>query len=33
MNESGGKGNLDNKRDEVSKDKWKDRGIDPPRSW
>jgi uncharacterized protein RhaS with RHS repeats len=30
MNEKGGKGELDNKRDEVHNSKWKDRGIKPP---
>ena len=30
INEQGGKGQLDNKRDEVSEKKWGDRGIKPP---
>ncbi|MES2320502.1 MAG: RHS repeat-associated core domain-containing protein [Pseudomonadota bacterium] len=30
MNEQGGKGQLDNRRDEVSEKKWGDRGIKPP---
>lgn len=30
INERGGKGNLDNRRNEVSPDKWKDRDIPPP---
>jgi RHS repeat-associated protein len=31
MNEKGGVKNLDNKRNEVSEGKWKERGIDPPK--
>jgi RHS repeat-associated protein len=31
MNENGGKDNLDNKRNEVREDKWKDRDIPPPK--
>lgn len=30
MNDRGGKDQLDNKRDEVHRSKWGDRGIDPP---
>jgi hypothetical protein len=30
MNEQGGKGKLDNKRNEVDQKKWGDRGIKPP---
>ena len=31
INENGGKKKLDNKRDEVAEDKWKELGIDPPK--
>ena len=31
INRKGGKENLDNKRDEITRKKWKDNKIDPPR--
>lgn len=30
MNREGGKENLDNKRDEIRRDKWEENGVDPP---
>lgn len=31
MNDRGGKGNLDNKRDEIAEKKWKDKKVEPPK--